>query len=319
MKKENYDTPWKTILRHFLQAFLEFCLPDAAEAIDWSKEYIALDKELEAMSRQQEIGNRIADLLFKVWLKNGEEVCLLLHVELQAGKEERFSERMFTYHYRILDRYKKSVMSVAVLTDDDPKWCPTIYQRSGWHNTLSFKFATIKLLNYTHQLDSLRQQSNPFAIVIWAHLASLQTRKEDKKRLDAKITLTRALYEHGYSKAYILDLFAFIDWVLALPEPLEVEYVQAIETIEQEKKMQYITSVERIGIQKGLQQGRQEGRQEGEAAILIKQMQRRFGDVPAAYAQRIKQADANTLLGLAEKILDAKNLSELFEETERDV
>ena len=308
MKKMNYDSPWKTILRHFLQAFLELCLPDVAKVIDWSKDYIALDKELQAMGRQQEIGNRIADLLFKVWLKSGEEVWLLLHIELQAGKEENFPERMYIYHYRIFDRYRKSVVSVAILADDDPKWRPSTYQRTSLSNTkLQFEFSTIKLLDYANQLERLRQHSNPFAIVIWAHLVSLQTRKKHKERLDAKIALTRALYEHGYSKEYILDLFAFIDWVLALPEPLEIHYVQEIETIEQEKKMQYITSVERIGIQKG--------RQEGEAAILMRLMQRRFGDIPAAYARRIKQADANTLLGLAEKILDAKNLSELFEET----
>ena len=245
MKNMNYDSPWKTILRHFLQAFLELCLPDVAEAIDWSKDYIALDKELEAIGRHQEIGNRIADLLFKVWLKNGEEVWLLLHLEVQVQEEANFPERMYIYQYRIFDRYRKSVVSVAILADSDPNWRPSAYEHTSLsHTKLQFEFSTIKLLDYANQLETLRQHSNPFAMVIWAHLASLQTRKKHKERLDAKIALTRALYEHGYSKEYILDLFAFIDWVLALPEPLEIQYVQEIETIEQEKKMHYNANYE---------------------------------------------------------------------------
>jgi len=313
VKKTNYDTPWKTILQHFLQAFLELCLPDVAEAIDWSKEYVTLDKELQSMDRQQEVGNRIADLLFKVWLKSGEEIWLLLHVEVQAREEKNFPERMYIYHYRIFDRYRKSVVSVAILADDDPNWRPSTYQRSALSNTkVQFEFSTIKLLDYANQLETLCQYSNPFAIVIWAHLESLKTRKKDNQRLTAKIAVTRALYDHGYSKDYILALFSFIDWVLALPGPLEVEYAKEIETFEQEKKMQYITSVERIGIQKGIQQGMQKG----EAAILMRQLQRRFGDIPAACKTYLERADTQTLLELSEKVLDAKALTDVFSDVD---
>ena len=49
----NYDNPWKTALQRFLPDFLALCLPDVAEAIDWTKNYISLDKELQAMDRQQ--------------------------------------------------------------------------------------------------------------------------------------------------------------------------------------------------------------------------------------------------------------------------
>ncbi len=307
MKQTNYDSPWKNVLRYFLQAFMELCFADVAQAIDWTKEYAFLDKELQAISRQQEIGQRIADALCKVWLKNGAEIWLLLHIEIQAREEDNFPERMYIYHYRIFDRYHKSPISIAVLADDALRWRPSVYQHvSLYHkNKLQFEFATVKLLDYVNQMDTLRHHHNPFAIVIWAHLESLKTRKKDKKRLNAKIAVTRALYEQGYSKAYILDLYAFIDWVLALPEPLELEYMQTIEQLEEEKQMQYITSAERIGIQKGIQQG--------EAAILMRQLQRRFGEIPTNYAKRIQQADANTLLALGDKILDAQQLSDLFE------
>jgi hypothetical protein len=64
----------------------------------------------------------------------------------------------------------------------------------------------------------------------------------------------------------------------------------------------YITSVERVDIQKG------------EAAIIMRLMQHRFGNIPEVYEQRIQQADANTLLSFGEKILEAKTLEDLFKD-----
>lgn len=148
----------------------------------------------------------------------------------------------------------------------------------------------------------LAKQANPFAIVIWAYLEALETRKDAHQRFQSKMLITRALYKRGFNREYILNLLTFIDWVLALPEPLEIEYNQEIKRLEGEESMRYITSFERIGMQKG------------EAAIILRQLQRRFGKIPKAYKQRIVQADAKTLLTLGDKILDAKTLEDLFEE-----
>lgn len=92
-----YDSPWKNILNQFLPDFVSFCLPELAADIDWSRGYVSLDKELRAISRQQKAGKRIADALFKIWLKNGDEVWLLLHIEIQAQKEAHFPERKIIF------------------------------------------------------------------------------------------------------------------------------------------------------------------------------------------------------------------------------
>lgn len=309
-EQTQFDSPWKNILQQFLQAFMEFCLPKAAANIDWSKGYTSLDKELQAISRQQEIGKRMADVLFKVWLQDGEEVWLLVHIEIQAQVEALFPERMYIYNYRIFDRYHQPAMSVAVLADDDPNWRPRVYQRSTWYSQLHFEFASIKLLDYSDQKAGLSQQDNPFAIVIWAHLEALKTRQHPKNRLLAKLMITRALYKCGFSKNYILNLLSFIDWVLALPEPLEIQYIQDIEQLEEEKHVNYVTSFERIGIKKGIQQGIQQG----EAALFIELLQYRFKIIPPEYQYRIEQADPKILLQWGKRILEAKTLEEVFED-----
>jgi len=60
---------------------------------------------------------------------------------------------------------------------------------------------------------------------------------------------------------------------------------------------------------------RGEGRQEGESTMLLRQLQRKYGNLPPYYRNKIEQADANTLLIWAERVLDAKHLEEIFEET----
>jgi len=62
----------------------------------------------------------------------------------------------------------------------------------------------------------------------------------------------------------------------------------------------------------GRLEGRQEGRLEGEAAVLLRLLERKFRPLPDSARQRIAGADAETLLLWAERVLDAKNLDEVW-------
>lgn len=304
MVRADYDLAWKNILDQFLPDFVAFCLPEVAVDIDWSRGYVSLNKELNSISRRQKIKKRVVDALFKVWLKNGEEVWLLLHLEIQAQEDANFPERMHVYNYRIFDCYQKPVISVAILADDNLAWRPQHYERVTYYTRLRLDFGTVKLLDYVAQKDALSQQSNPFAIVVWAHLEALETRNQPRRRLKAKIAISRVLYERGFSKNYVLNLFSFIDWVLALPEPIELEYTKAIEQIEEEKHMRYITSVERVGIQKGLEKG--------ERRMLNRILKYRFGSLPASYKRRLQEANTQKLQAWSKSLLNAKTLEEVF-------
>jgi len=66
------------------------------------------------------------------------------------------------------------------------------------------------------------------------------------------------------------------------------------------------------GKQEGIQQGMQQGLQQGEATLMLRQLQRRFGIIPTAYTEMINHADSETLLQWGEKVLDARNLDEVF-------
>jgi hypothetical protein len=60
------------------------------------------------------------------------------------------------------------------------------------------------------------------------------------------------------------------------------------------------------------EQGRQQGRQEGEAAILLRQIERKFGAAGPQVRERIAQADADTLLQWSERILTATDIDSIL-------
>ncbi|MEO5355612.1 MAG: DUF4351 domain-containing protein, partial [Magnetococcus sp. XQGC-1] len=60
------------------------------------------------------------------------------------------------------------------------------------------------------------------------------------------------------------------------------------------------------------QEGRQEGRQEGEAAILLKQMRRKFGQVPGEITEKVTSAKLEFIEIWSENILFANSLDDVF-------
>ncbi len=67
------------------------------------------------------------------------------------------------------------------------------------------------------------------------------------------------------------------------------------------------------GIQQGMQQGMQQGEINGERMLLKRQLEKRFGSVPSSYLEKIENADADSLLKIGDKIIEAKTLNEVFD------
>ena len=141
-------------------------------------------------------------------------------------------------------------------------------------------------------------------------LAQLQalTHRSGSARKFAKLRLIRFLYQRDYTREQILAWFRVLDWMLRLPEDLEKEFMDELTAFEEQQNMPYVTSAERVGIQKGLQQGRREG----EAAILLRQIGLKFGPPSEGVRARIEAADADTLLDWSARILTAERVDDIF-------
>jgi hypothetical protein len=71
--------------------------------------------------------------------------------------------------------------------------------------------------------------------------------------------------------------------------------------------MPYVTSVERIGLERGLEFCRQEL-----SLLVARLLTKRFGPLPEQIQERLAQANAAQLETWAEAVLDASKLSDVF-------
>ncbi len=100
MKRD--DLLWKAILEDIFDDFLRFFYKEAEQLFDISKGFEFLDKELEELFPIDEGSDiRYVDKLVKVYLNDGQEKWILVHVEVQGYRDSNFEERMFTYYYRL--------------------------------------------------------------------------------------------------------------------------------------------------------------------------------------------------------------------------
>jgi hypothetical protein len=297
------DEAWKDALDVYFPEFMSFFYADIADKIDWQAGYEMMDKELQALTTESMVGKRLVDKLIKVRFKAGQECFVLLHTEIQGDYEANFPQRLFEYFYRLYDRYRLPILTLVVLADDSPTWRPQHYQLEvGGYRTLTFQFLINKLLDYQGQEAALLEKTNPFGIMVAAHLAALETRPDPEARYEHKFALTRCLYEQGLGRDTIMRLFYFIDGILTLPEELGIRYKDSIYQLEKEHTVAYISSIERIGMKKG------------ELAFLSTLLQEQFPNIPLEqYKEKLDQADAETLLNWGKRVLKAKTLTDVFQ------
>lgn len=312
-KREDFDSPWKEVIESYFQEFLAFLFPMAHTLIDWDKDFVFLDQEFRSVTRNAQFSRRSVDKLVRVSLKNGDELWIYLHVEIQAGHDSHFPKRMYVYNYRIFDKFDRPVGSFAVLADDSPTWCPNSYSYEVADSSLKFQFSVVKLKDYENRLDELLDSDNPVALVVAAHLQTRATHGQDVRRYQVKKNLIRLLARKGWPSGQIIHLLGVLDWLLSLPPELNQSLWQELAEDEEEPAMNYVSSLERIGIEKGMEQGLKQGVLVGEASMLTTLLQHRFGDeLPEDIRKNLNLADESQLKAWMLRALNANSLDEVF-------
>jgi hypothetical protein len=160
IENTDYDNPWKSFIELYFRDFLRLFFPAIEADIDWSKPIRFLDKELQKIVRDGEIPKRYADKLVEVYRLNGEKTLVICHIEVQSQEEGNFAVRMYSYNYRLRDRYNCPVVSLAILGDENNNWRPSVFQDDLWGCSTRFEFPIVKLIDYeprwsriSHKLD----------------------------------------------------------------------------------------------------------------------------------------------------------------------
>lgn len=166
---------WKSVLETVFEEFLLFIYPDACDLFDFARGVTYLDKELDLLFPPEEGGKgvRFVDKLVKVYLKDGSEKYILVHIEVQSQKGKNdLEKRMFRYFCRVKDKYDVPITAIAVLADDNASYRPARYQEEFLGTRLTYKFETYKVLDQNEA--DLRANPNPFAVCVLTSLLALK-------------------------------------------------------------------------------------------------------------------------------------------------
>ena len=305
---DQFDSPWKEAIEGHFADFLQFFFPTAHAQVDWSQPVLFLDKELRSLMRDAELGTRYVDKLVQLTRLDGQPERVYVHVEVQGSEQAEFAERMFVYHYRLYDRYRQPIASLAVLADERPNWRPEKFGYEVFGCRLGMHYPVAKLLDWSGSEARLEDSDNPFAMVTLAHLATRATRADMESRYEIKKSLVRQLYRRGRNRQQVVDLVWMLDWMMRLPKELEGQWRHDVQILEEEISMPYISSFERAGIEKGLEQGRLVGK----AQLLKRQLLRRFGEVPVWAADKIDAAEESLLESWVDVVFEAASMEAVF-------
>ena len=311
-----FDEAWKKVIERFFPPFLQFFAPNLHKDVDFSHPITFLDKEMQEVAKIGLEGSKIVDKLVQIRLKDGAEKWLLVHIEVQGDVDEEFSLRMFRYFIRIFERYDKPIVSMAIVTGP-ASWKPSRnFELKNYGSGVEFEYLLFRLSDY--EREALLADDNPMALVVLAAQDAERHRRRYRGRYDVKRRLIRILYQHNYTRQDIRDLFDFIDWVIHLNAEDDKRLWQEIRKFEEENQMPYITSVERIGIQKGLEQGIQEGIQEGFQLLIVETLDERFGDIPSSISESIQQIqDHGKLRSLHRHAIRSASINEFRQQLDR--
>ncbi|HRI13409.1 MAG TPA: transposase [Verrucomicrobiota bacterium] len=285
-ERADFDSPWKRALQLYWRPFLAWCFPRIEASIDWRQPFEFLDKELQAVVRDGESGRQYVDKLVKVYRLDGQPQWVLVHLEIQSQPDANLSARIFQYHQRLTDTFRRPVASLVVLADEAPGWRPAAYYTELWDCRVLFEYPICKLPDFSDA--RLAEADNPVALVIAAQRAAQRTAGEPVNRRQAKWRLVRHLVAKGYERQDVLELLVLIDWLLTLPLEQEVEFRREWVEFEQENVMPFVSSFERWA--------REEGQTTSTREAILDALSARFGEVPVDVLEIIKvTTDLNRL------------------------
>ncbi len=256
------DILWKAILEDIFDDFLCFFYPNANEIFDFARGFEYLDKELEQLfpPEEDQYEPRYVDKLVKVYTKEGQEECILVHIEVKGYADKYFSKRMFTYYSRILDKYDKQITAFAIFTDDDPNFLINKFERDYLGTKLTYTYNTYKIIEQPD--DILLKSNNPFALVAITVKTALQGKQmEEWKLYDLKLDLARRLLDKKIPKEKIRSLMNFLRFYIRFDNSkMERNFEKDVEALTQKNTTMGIEEfllerAKKEGIEKGIEKG----------------------------------------------------------------
>jgi predicted transposase/invertase (TIGR01784 family) len=221
--------------------------------------------------------------------------------EVQFQKDEQLYERVFAesllYFYR--NRHRFSDWQAVIIYPSRSTEQSKIHPYEGLLN--SDRVHRI----YLNELGNIRQ------LPIWVALMVLTTVDENQAPTEARYLLERNITEQPSSRAIIEMVTTIMVYKFEGLSQQEVEIMLGI-TLQETRVYREIKAK---GVKQGLMQGRKQGSNQGrkqEAVnLVVRQLSKRFGNLPEEIRVAISGLPLTVLEDLSEALLDFSNLADL--------
>lgn len=304
-----------TLLRERLPKAIAECLTDDPPEL------------VEGSFVDEELRSHLTDRLYAVRTIRGRPAFLYVVIEHKSQPERRITWQLAKYQFEALKQWER----------EHPDWdfLPAIVPFVFYHGSVEWRvpdefLALVDaeegwkpyLLNFRYIVCDLgriedHELSRHPRLKAWLTVIKYGTR--DFVLAEVKGRLIEVMVQTPD------DLPVFIRYMVEtyenIGEPELREIIRGVRPGEENKMMsqfaQEIIKREKPhwtqeGIQIGISKGRQEGLQEGEAALLKRQLQRRFGSLPSWAEEKMRAANTSALETWGDRILDAKTLDDVF-------
>jgi hypothetical protein len=190
---------------------------------------------------------------------------------------------------------------LVVFADLRRDWRPDedVFQVATFESRL--KFPVCKLID---RLDSEWRADNSLPVLLArAQVEALRTAGDAEGRYRAKWLLVRGLYDLGYNADQVREIFRLIDWMMHLRIDLDERFRDELTTFEEQEKMPYVTSIERLAEARG--------KAEGKAELILALLSEKFDSLPEPAEARMRNLTSEQLQQLGKDLLSFESLADL--------
>jgi hypothetical protein len=293
----DHDRLFKELLTTFFVEFLELFFPSVLEYLD-TNTITFVDKEIftDLVRGEKNILDIVALAKFQQ-----QDYSFLIHIENQSSNTPEFNRRMFRYFCSLFLKYDRPIYPIVIFSYDVPKRL----DRNNFmidfpdKQILRFEYEIVQL-NRLNWRDFLKKQ-NPIAAAL---MAKMKIDPEDRPTVKAQCLRLLVTLKLDLAKMQLIS--GFVDTYLRLNSQEESIFQSELSTMElqeREQIMQITTSWK--------EEGRIEGRIEEKLSIILRLLNRKFGNLSEEISTRIKSLEPSQLDTLTEDLLEFQTLDDL--------
>jgi hypothetical protein len=324
----SHDQLSKSLLRNFFTDFFCLVAPECAPRLRL-EDATFVDKEV---FTDWPVGDRReVDLLAEVPVE-GETLSILVHVEIETEFRAGIDHRLWHYYMLLRLRHRRAVYPVLLTLRGGPPGLRPGFLREGFHDKMTAIFLYRQLGLSGCPAREWLSRPEPIA---WAFAALM--RPEAWSRAEHKLECLRRIAQSDVTG---LRKQLLVDWVetyvqLTEDDARELQRLLDLEGNEEIKAMEltWLGQAEARGMEKGIAQGLQQGIAQGlqrglaqgsqtatqqaverMRRVVFRQIEQRFGTVPAPVRQKIEATESlEPLATLAERVLVVASIDDLVQ------